>query len=80
MKAHPKKVSELLHGNGAKRSTKVFAELFSKSDHLRPQAPGVSFVSFSLRLFLQRKAANDKHLKNGYTLINESVCMGVAIL
>ena len=38
------------------KSGKVFAELFAKSDLLCPQALGVSFGSFSLRLLCQRKA------------------------
>ena len=38
------------------KSRKVFAELFAKSDLLCPQALGVFFVSFLLRLLCQKKA------------------------
>ena len=55
------------------QKSKVFAELFSKSD-LFARRHGVSFVSFSLRLYSQRKAANAKQLRYGYTITIVSFC------
>ena len=47
---------------------KSFCGAFFKKRPLMPAGIGVSFVSFSLRLFLQRKAANAYCEQNGYML------------
>ena len=59
---------------------KVFVSLFSKERQTVPsegrrRRRGVSFDSFSLRLYLQRKAANIKQLRYGYTVAIVSFCL-----
>ena len=48
-----------LHGYTREASQKFLRSFFQKATAPRPQAHGVSFVSFSLRLVCQRKAEND---------------------
>ncbi len=52
-------ICRTLHGYAREASQKFLRSFFQKATAPRPQAHGVSFVSFSLRLVCQRKAEND---------------------
>ena len=52
-------ICRTLHGYTREASQKFLRSFFQKATAPRPQAHGVSFVSFSLRLVCQRKAEND---------------------